>query len=146
MTEPNLIWRADYTDGSSLSQKAPDGTKFGYQDIDRDRLTAFSLWLNPDTNEGNTRSMIWIDFRADTNNPDVGQKRLIWRRRTVQNGKGVVAIVHLVGWQRTVNGLNTQAIVYINEETLVPMLGGQFTEGLQFHGPIVPLECERDLV
>lgn len=115
-----MHWIAHYDDGSFLDQSrngaSPPAT---YTDIDRDRLIAFEL-----IKDGTV--LVALDFRDDTGgDPDIGPKRLIWRRRNTINGRGGQHILHLVGWHRTVKGRNIQALLYVNEQTGQIAMGGQ---------------------
>jgi hypothetical protein len=91
----NTTWLAHYSD-ESLPQYNEDGSENKYADIDRSRLTAFSL-----VRDGNILARIHIS-------PD---KRLIYRRRIELRPGGEKTILHLAGWQKTVNGENVQSIV-----------------------------------
>ncbi len=91
---------ARYDDGTFLPQIDPSGARHAYQDINRDRLSAFEMW------EGSTR-IFFIRFRK-------GQ-RLIWRRRAEMSSMGVVEVCHLVGKQETVRGKNYQGVIGLFE-------------------------------
>lgn len=133
---PGFYWIAHYDDGQPPTDQRTGST---YADIDRTRLTAFGLY------EGE-RPIILVDFRDDTNgDPEIGLKRLIWRLRHSQSSSGQHVAVHLVGWQRTVAGRNTQSICYVNEDGVI-ILGGQWLEDKPMMHAIVPLECEADLI
>jgi hypothetical protein len=93
----NTTWLAHYGD-ESLAQYNEDGTENKYADIDRNRLTAFSL-----VRDGNIIARIHLS-------PD---KRLVYRRR-VEKRPGLEDVrLSLAGWQKTVNGENIQSIVCI---------------------------------
>ena len=137
----SIYWQAIHSDGSILDQFK--GAK--YQNIDRSRLIAFDLWQHPDKGPGvEPKLLIRVDLRNDTQD-SIGPKRLIWRQRHSLNGRGEEFSFHLVGWQRTVEGINVQSIAYIFDEGGV-FLGGQFDEKDQFMYSVQPLECEADLV
>jgi hypothetical protein len=128
----DITWQAHYTDGSTL----PQGNGATYTDIERDKLQAFDLWRGE-------QLLVRVDLRPDSNG-EVGQRRLIWRmRRRLDTGGGQMTI-HMVGWQRTVNGRNVQAICYVFEDGVV-LLGGQFT-GKDFMDEITVREWEKDLL
>lgn len=125
-----ITWVAHYTDGSALEQAAGHT----YRDIDRTRLQAFDLIRDQEL-------LLRVDFRDDGLPP----KRLIWRMRHQQQMNGLPPIeLHLAGWQRTINGVNVQAIAYVTEDGKV-LLGGQFMEGGFMYSPEF-LEFEKDLV
>jgi hypothetical protein len=93
----NTTWIAHYGD-ESLTQYNADGTENLYKDIDRTRLTAFSL-----VRDGNILVRIHLS-------PD---KRLIYRRRVeVRPGHDDVRL-SLAGWQKTINGENIQSVVCV---------------------------------
>lgn len=129
-----LYWQATHSTGLILNQF--QGAKYG--DIDRSTLEFFDLWIYPDRGPGiDPHLLVRVDLRADS----LPQRRLIWRKRTERDMSGNELVYHLVGWQRTVEGRNVQAICYVfNESTVV--LGGEWQE----HDPVmfsVPnLECE----
>lgn len=128
-----IAWRAHYSTGETLYQKAPDGSKHAYHDIQRDKLVAFDLWQGD-------RLLCRIDMRPD----QLGDspKRLIWRIRHIVNDKGRDDKIHLAGWQRTVRGENVQAICYVFENGTV-LLGGEWGGDAEYMHAVVPLECER---
>jgi hypothetical protein len=92
-----IQWIAHY-DTEIFPQFNEDGTENKYADIDRNRLTAFSL-----VRDGNIIARIHLS-------PD---KRLIYRRR-VEKRPGLEDVrLSLAGWQKTVNGENIQSIVCV---------------------------------
>ena len=115
-------WVARYEDGTALNQIDPSGTRNGYADIDRDRLSAFEMW------EGSTR-VLFIRFAK-------GQ-RLIWRRRVEMTPGGVVEVCHLVGKQETVRGKNYQGIVGLFESDGRIEVAGKFEEGHPWFFPVI---------
>ena len=127
-----IYWIAHYQDGTSLNQS--EGASYG--DINRPNLQAFDLWRAG-------QLLIRIDLRDDTDN-EIGPRRLIWRIRHKQTATGQHEAIHMVGWQRQVNGRNIQAIGYVFEDGPI-LLGGQFVEQ-DFMGAIVPLTFESDLL
>lgn len=127
-----MHWIAHYDDGRALKQ-SPEYT---YKDIDRAHLITFDLWQDE-------RLIIRIDLRQDSQDKDIGQRRLIWRMRNIQRTDGTHAVIHLAGWQRTIAGHNVQAITYVFDDGTI-VLGGQFT-GTEFMDKIVPLDFEDDL-
>lgn len=131
-----FYWIAYYNDGSELKQK-PGIT---YEDIDRPRLTAFSLF-----NENNV-PLVMVDFRKDyKSDSDIGPRRLIWRRRGLISTKGAEQHIHLVGWQRKVAGQSIQAVCYVIEPEGTVILGGQWTDDIPLMNAIKPLAHEIDL-
>lgn len=75
-----LSWKIHYNNNDIISQSKD----FGYEDIDREKLTAFQL-LEKD------KVVLSVPFSE-------GQgKRLIWRRRVEHSPGGKEKIVHIVG-------------------------------------------------
>lgn len=101
MTHP-IQWVAHYSDGARLTQY--DGAvERQYGDIDRARLVAFSL-------ERDGAPVLTVHLTP-------GQ-RLIYRRRVfLRPGADGPVVFHLVGWQRTVLGVNVQSIQVYSEAT-----------------------------
>ena len=135
-----ITWRAYYDDGSELWQYNP-GTeqKSTYADIERRKLVAFALFQE-------NRPLVMVDFRDDSQGDSaIGPKRLVWRIRHMMDTKGSSTQVHLVGWQRAVNGRNVQSICFVAEDGVI-VLGGQWQEDLPLRGAIAPLPCEADLI
>lgn len=128
-----LSWVAHYSDNTVLAQA--DGAS--YSQINRHKLVAFDL-----VSEGHL--LVRVDLRPNDVSEGVEARRLIWRIRHLANTNGNGSQIHLIGWQRRVNGRNVQAINYVFEDGVV-LLGGQFTNQ-DFMDEIVPLECEMDLI
>jgi len=97
-----FFWRAVYYDESTADQYDSEGEAVirGYEDIDRERLMAFEI------REMNTKNLIHRVYLG-------GDKRLIWRRRVFMKMAGQQTVIHLVGWQKTVEGRNVQAITFV---------------------------------
>ena len=132
-----IVWCAQMSDGSTLYQRGPDGEKNGYHQIDRNNLVAFDLWQGD-------HLLCRIDMRPDRLGDGRGYgspKHLIWRIRHIMNDRGRDDKIHLVGWQRKVNGENVQAILYVFEDGTV-LLGGEWGGDAEYMYSIVPLECE----
>jgi hypothetical protein len=94
-----IQWIAHYG-ADTFPQYNEDGSENKYADIDRSRLTAFSL-----VRDGSVIVRIHMS-------PD---KRLIYRRRIEVRPGGGKTTCHLAGWQKTVGGENTQSIVCVFE-------------------------------
>ena len=124
-------WIAYYSDGTSLDQRQG----YTYSDIDRARMEAFGLY-------NGEHPLVMVDFRDNTGgDPDVGPRRLIWRKRSMIRSDGTQLSVHLVGWQRTVAGRNVQAICYINGDGTI-IMGDQWMESRPMVHPVALLEME----
>ncbi len=105
-----IHWKAIYNDGTSLSQYTEEGENT-YRDIQRDKLGAFEIW-------DEERLVVRVLLEAN--------RRLICRRRHFLRA-GEDMVIWLVGWQETIEGKNTQSILYIlPDKTLV--LGGAWDD------------------
>jgi hypothetical protein len=102
-----LKWKAYYNDGTFLNQFSEDGSENRYKDINRSKLSSFSLY--------DGQKAVFILFLHE------GQ-RLIFRRRTTINLNNVVKdLVYLVGYHQTIEGKNYSVISYIRENGLVEL-------------------------
>jgi hypothetical protein len=108
-----ITWLAHYSD-ELLPQYNADGSENTYKDIDRQRLTAFSL-----TRDNGVIVRIHMDEG----------KRLIYRRRVEVKPGHTDRICHLVGWQQTIGEENTQSIVCVFEDNNTIEVIGQWKEG-----------------
>ena len=94
-----IQWVAHY--GNELfPQYNEDGTENAYKDIDRKRLTAFSL-----VRDGGILVRIHLD----------SDKRLIYRKRTEMRSDQEPIVCYLAGWQQTVDSKNIQSIACVFE-------------------------------
>lgn len=116
-------WRAVYTDGTTLDQVEPDGTKHGYGDIDRTCLAFFELH---DWEASHPVFRIRLDYGD----------RLIWRRRVDMTGGGTVECCHIVGKQNTINGKNRQWIAGVFESDGRMEYADRFKEGDPWFAPV----------
>ncbi len=113
---------AYYSDGSKLNL----GEQISYNNLDRKKLSAFAL-----VRDGKEILKLHLDS---------GQ-RLIWRKRTfLSPGKEKIDI-HILGWQKTVNGENIQSIAYVLSDGRVEMAGA-FREDHPIFGKIQFLKEE----
>lgn len=130
----SIFWQALHSPGPVLDSR--NGAK--YQDIDRQTCIAFDLYIDQ---EGLPKPhlLLRIDLRED----GLPKRRLVYRKRTQLKASGESFEFYLVGWQRTVEGRNVQAICYVfNEGTVV--LGGEFDEQDPFmYGGLAILDCEK---
>lgn len=94
-----IQWVAHYGD-ETFFQYNEDGSENKYADIDRERLTAFSLCRDQN---------ILVRIHMDKG------KRLIYRKRTELRPNGEKTVCYLAGWQRTIGGENVQSIVCVFE-------------------------------
>lgn len=95
----SIQWVAQY-ENELFPQYNEDGTENKYADIDRERLTAFSL-----VRDGGILIRLHLDK---------GQ-RLIYRRRVEMRPGDKMTVCYLIGWQKTVGGENIQSIACIFE-------------------------------
>lgn len=102
-------WKAIYLDGSSLNQYNEDGSFNKYTDIDRSLMEFFEFY--------GEKGLILRVHLGDN-------KRLIYRRRVTQDAlRGIIGVVYLVGWQKTIGSENVQSICYIFEDGHIEMAG-----------------------
>ena len=102
-------WCAHYADGSSLPEydaDCPDGR--GFREVDLPRCVAFELIPQQAGLTGVTVAC----------NLAEGLRPIFFRRRTVgintETGEGTPdGTVHVIGWQRTVNGVNVASYTYL---------------------------------
>lgn len=115
-------WRAVYKDGSILNERDPDGKEHIFKEINLSNLEYFQL-VNP-------QNVVICRVRLGEG------KRLIWARRNqittgrrmIQQGNVKVPIpikshqrVIIIGWQKTINGVNTKAIFYLMPDGRIEM-------------------------
>lgn len=128
----NYTWRAIYDDGSELCQFNKDGLENKYTDINRDKLIQFTLW-NKDT----PILVVHLD----------GYKRLIYRKRyaVIAFGKrrGQKTLVHIVGWQQTKEGQNTQMICFVFEDGHIEVVD-RFYENHPWFYSIIFMDIEKE--
>ena len=109
-----ITWRAVYRDKKCLKQYNADGTVNRYNDIDRYRLVRFDL-LKDD------KPIASVYLRQ-------GQ-RLIYRRRTLVPLVGERVVIHLLGWQKTIDTPkgkeNITSLMYIHEDGSVALDGAR---------------------
>ena len=104
---------AYYGDNKKELGKQADGSSFGYTDIDREKLSAFALFRDD-------KKIIKLHLDEDG-------KRLIWRKREYKRPGKSTNTIHLLGWQKTVNGKNVQSIAYVFDDGHIE-LAGRFKE------------------
>ncbi len=116
-------WKAVYNDGTSLSELDPDGGKQHiFTEIDFDKIESFQL-VNP-------QGIAVCEVRLNKD------KRLIFTRRNLittgqlfkQEGNSKIPIptkhrsrIIILGWQKTINGVNTKAIFYLLPDGRIEM-------------------------
>ncbi len=106
-------WRAVYTDDSFLDEHPDGDTTHAFADIAMERLAAF--WLMPQD-----ASLPHALIRVT----DPRTRVIFFRRRTLtatqqelEQTDGLIGkltnTLHVLGWQRTVNGRNVQSFTFI---------------------------------
>lgn len=83
----DLQWIAIYNDGEQLCQIDNKGVKHSYEDIDRKRLSSFTI------GKPSSKGIIGV-FRANFDNDG---ENLIWRRRVQKTSDDDELILHIVG-------------------------------------------------
>jgi len=122
-----MKWLARYNDKTELHQVNDDGSENRYVDINRAKLESFALY----SDEG--RHLFELHL-------DQGQ-RFIYRKRVEQRTGESPFAVYMVGWQKTVNGVNVQSIAYVTESGQVHMAGAWREDHPWFYS-VVPVSCE----
>lgn len=115
-------WRAVYKDGSILNQMDPDGKEHKFGEIDLPNLDLFQL-INAQNipvcqvRLGEGKRLIWAV-----------RNQLVTGRRLVQQGNVKVPLsikshkkVVIIGWQKTIKGVNTKAIFYLLPDGRIEM-------------------------
>tara|TARA_R110002167_G_scaffold64455_2_gene182249 strand:- start:2660 stop:3031 length:372 start_codon:yes stop_codon:yes gene_type:complete len=107
----NFAWKAIYSDGTILPQYNEDGSKNGYENIDRTRLKSFCIYGD--------------DVLVFKLHLEPGQ-RLIYRRRNFINPNDPTAeaiFFYMIGWQQKTGGINTQSINYVYPDGHIEQAG-----------------------
>jgi len=116
-------WRAVYNDGTFLYEMDPNGGKQNlFSDIDFDRIVAFQLVNEKDiaicqVNLGNGKRLIYARRNLLTTGQlfkDVGGQKVAIPTKSHQR-------IIILGWQKTVNGVNTKAIFYLLPDGRIEM-------------------------
>jgi hypothetical protein len=115
-----MKWIAHYNDGTTLAQYNEDGSENRYQDINRDKLIAFTLW-------NDNKLSLALHLQP-------GQ-RLIYRKRVEKKSGEPDIMVYLAGWQQTVNGENVQSIAYVTQGGEIHLAGAFKEDHPWFYSP-----------
>jgi len=115
-------WRAVYKDKTILREKDPDGTEHIFKEINQDELEYFQL-INPQdiaicqVHLGNDKRLIFVRRNIITTG-----------RRIIKRGEVKVPlpinshkIVIILGWQKTIKGINEKAIFYLLPDGRIEM-------------------------
>jgi len=97
ITSPKYEWRATYTDGST-----EQGTKHAYAAIDHSKLCLFEI-IHKETGAVALRVKV-----------EPGQK-LIWRSGQSYNTKQEYSVIHIIGKQEKIDGVNRQGFALFYE-------------------------------
>lgn len=97
ITSPKYEWRATYTDGST-----EQGTKHAYAAIDHSKLCLFEI-IHKETGAVALRIKV-----------EPGQK-LIWRSGQSYNTKQEYSVIHIIGKQEKIDGVNRQGFALFYE-------------------------------
>ncbi len=115
-------WRAVYKDKTILREKDPNGTEHLFKEINQDELEYFQL-INPQD-----IAICQVHLGED--------KRLIFvRRNIITTGRRIIKrgdvkvplpinshkIVIILGWQKTIKGVNEKAIFYLLPDGRIEM-------------------------
>jgi len=121
-------WRAQYNDGNTLPQFYEGREVAKYNDIDRTRLSKFTVIGDDD------KDIVTVHLTE-------GQ-RLIYRIRvdTYQDGSAKEKVT-LVGWQETRNGANFQSLTLIFKDHIE--VANHFDPKLKWLYPITLREEEK---
>ena len=103
----NITWVVQYNDGTQKVEK----DDFGYQDIDRNRLSAFAL-CEIDA----ARPIIVVHLSPE--------RKLIYRKRNTVTEAGERHHVYLVGWQQLIHGENVQTLTVLFEDGHIEVTDG----------------------
>lgn len=124
-----MIWIAHYNDGSHFPQFNADETENRYADIDRSRLTSFSLTNGP---------LQTFELHLCPG------MQLIFRRRTEQRCGAAPFVVYVVGYRTAATG--DQSYFYITETGEVNAVPGDPRSDHPWFYPVELLpEEEREL-
>ena len=115
-------WRAVYNDDSHLDEVDSDGIEHAFKEIDFKKLNLFQL-INEqkiaicNVHLGNGKRLIWARRRIKTTG-----------RRIIMQGDVKVPIpinseqtVIILGWQKTINGVNAKSIFYLLPDGRIEM-------------------------
>ena len=115
-------WRAVYKDGTMLNERDPDVKEHLFKEIKYNELEAFQL-INP-------QNIPICQVRLG------GEKRLTFARRNIKTtGRRMIMqgnvkvpvpvnshkIVIILGWQKTIKGVNSKAIFYLLPDGRIEM-------------------------
>ena len=141
MSSEKYVWKAVYSDGTSLDQIGPDGTPNKYTDIDRANLVNFLLI---ETETGKPKVILHLK---------PGQK-LIHRRRVSQHlplsavffeknpDRPIIETVWIVGWHENRRGVNIQMLLFVFEDGTVEFMD-RWREDHVLYTPVILLPEEK---
>lgn len=115
-------WRAVYNDNTFLDELEPNGTEHAFKEIDFTRIQAFQLI--------NQQNIAICQVKLGEG------KRLIFARRNLMTTGGRVVmqgdvkvpipvkshqVIIILGWQKTINNVNSKAIFYLLPDGRIEM-------------------------
>ncbi|MGZ6360766.1 MAG: hypothetical protein ACXWP0_03695 [Ktedonobacterales bacterium] len=102
-------WRVHYSDGSMFDEYDANGNEHGFAEVENSRVVAVELQpQHPDV----CGHVVKIDASRDAMRP------IFFRRRSrivnlETGGDTTGAVIHCIGWHKTVNGRNIAAYTFI---------------------------------
>lgn len=129
MTASKYNWVSVYNDNTRLPQFNEDGSENKYQDIDRTRLSAFEFYKDG-------KLLLVCELAPGA--------RLIYRKRVEQSSGGEPHVIYLIGWQKTIEGKNSQSIACVPayNDTIVFVDG--WREGSRWLYPVEEFQFEKE--
>ncbi len=124
-------WKAIYNDKSSLEEKETNGKEHAFKEIEFSKLVKFQL-LNKQSlpictvNMGDDKRLIFARRNIKTTGQRVVTQTVKNKEGKNENVKVPVPIkshkiIIIVGWQKTVNGINEKSIFYIYPDGTIEM-------------------------
>lgn len=92
-----LNWKAEYADGSVLTQYNADGTENKYSEISKSNLSKFIIM------EGEQPKLV----------VHVEGKKLIYKQRAIISNTGRRERIWIAGWQENKDGSNVQCVSFL---------------------------------
>ncbi len=116
-------WKAIYDDDTSLSEMDPSGGKqHTFKEIDFKKIKSFQL-----VNERNI-AVCQVNLSKEKRLIFARRNLITTGRRLIQQGKANVPVpikahqrIIILGWQKTVNGVNTKSIFYLLPDGRIEM-------------------------
>ena len=141
-------WKAVYNDETSLSERDPNGGKeHAFKEIDMSKIQSFQLINEKDVpvcqvRLGNGKRLIFARRNLITTGQlfkDVGGRKVPIPTKTHQR-------IIILGWQKTVNGVNTKAIFYLLADGRIEMDDEWKTDAVHYRVSTPGLLPEPELI